>query len=109
MDKFIKYVCRVPLRLTEEEPLVGDDAIHGGVAYHVSDDAAGVVPDQALMTGGQSRNRDIEDCVSRTNHCLVSQPAEELKQDWEKRRDEDIASEACVFLRGLEHLAGRCS
>ena len=26
---FIKYVCRVPLRMSEEQLLIGDDAIHG--------------------------------------------------------------------------------
>jgi len=30
---FIKYVCRVPLRMTEEELLAGDDAVHGEAAY----------------------------------------------------------------------------
>ncbi|KAJ6096114.1 hypothetical protein N7486_006860 [Penicillium sp. IBT 16267x] len=30
---FIKYVLRVPLRLTEQELLVGDDAVHGEEAY----------------------------------------------------------------------------
>ena len=30
---FIKYVLRIPLRMTEEELLVGDDAIHGESAY----------------------------------------------------------------------------
>jgi Amt family ammonium transporter len=30
---FIKYVCRIPLRMTEAELLAGDDAIHGEAAY----------------------------------------------------------------------------
>ena len=30
---FIKYVLRIPLRMTEEELLIGDDAIHGESAY----------------------------------------------------------------------------
>jgi Amt family ammonium transporter len=30
---FIKYVLRVPLRMTEEQLLAGDDAIHGEAAY----------------------------------------------------------------------------
>jgi ammonium transporter, Amt family len=41
---FIKYVCRIPLRMTEEELLIGDDAIHGEEAYCFSDDVAGLVP-----------------------------------------------------------------
>jgi Amt family ammonium transporter len=30
---FIKYVCRIPLRMTEEQLLVGDDMVHGEAAY----------------------------------------------------------------------------
>ena len=30
---FIKYVCRVPLRMSEEQLIIGDDAIHGEAAY----------------------------------------------------------------------------
>jgi len=35
---FIKYVLRIPLRMTEEQLLVGDDAIHGEEAYYLHDD-----------------------------------------------------------------------
>jgi ammonium transporter, Amt family len=35
---FIKYVCRVPLRMTDEDCLIGDDAIHGESAYTFGDD-----------------------------------------------------------------------
>ena len=41
---FIKYVCRIPLRMTEEELLIGDDAIHGEEAYSLYDDVSGLVP-----------------------------------------------------------------
>ena len=34
---FIKHVLRIPLRMTEEELLVGDDAIHGEAAYAFQD------------------------------------------------------------------------
>ncbi|KAF2111190.1 ammonium transporter mep1B [Lophiotrema nucula] len=34
---FIKYVLRIPLRMTEEELLIGDDAIHGESAYTFGD------------------------------------------------------------------------
>jgi ammonium transporter, Amt family len=34
---FIKYVCRVPLRMSEEELLIGDDVIHGEAAYSFQD------------------------------------------------------------------------
>lgn len=30
---FIKYVCRIPLRMSEEQLLAGDDMIHGEAAY----------------------------------------------------------------------------
>lgn len=30
---FIKYVCRIPLRMSEKDLLAGDDAIHGEVPY----------------------------------------------------------------------------
>ena len=32
---FIKYVCRVPLRMSEEHMEVGDDAVHGELAYAI--------------------------------------------------------------------------
>jgi Amt family ammonium transporter len=35
---FIKYVCRIPLRMSEEELLAGDDAVHGEAAYFLNDD-----------------------------------------------------------------------
>ena len=41
---FIKYVLRIPLRMTEEELLIGDDAIHGEEAYCFTDDVDGLVP-----------------------------------------------------------------
>ena len=42
---FIKHVCRIPLRMTEEELLIGDDAIHGEEAYCFADeDISGPVP-----------------------------------------------------------------
>ncbi|OCK78409.1 ammonium transporter [Lepidopterella palustris CBS 459.81] len=34
---FIKYVLRIPLRMTEEELMIGDDAIHGESAYTFHD------------------------------------------------------------------------
>jgi len=30
---FIKYVLRIPLRMSEDDLLAGDDAIHGEAAY----------------------------------------------------------------------------
>jgi Amt family ammonium transporter len=34
---FIKYVCRVPLRMSDEDCMIGDDAIHGESAYTFGD------------------------------------------------------------------------
>lgn len=45
---FIKYVLRIPLRMTEEELLIGDDAIHGEEAYCFYDDVEGLVPSQSV-------------------------------------------------------------
>ncbi|KAF2089463.1 ammonium transporter mep1B [Saccharata proteae CBS 121410] len=32
---FIKYVLRIPLRMSDEELLIGDDAVHGETAYEI--------------------------------------------------------------------------
>jgi hypothetical protein len=34
---FIKYVCRVPLRMSDADCLIGDDSIHGESAYTFGD------------------------------------------------------------------------
>jgi ammonium transporter, Amt family len=34
---FIKYALRIPLRMSEDELLVGDDAVHGEDAYAFGD------------------------------------------------------------------------
>jgi Amt family ammonium transporter len=52
---FIKYVCRVRLRMSEEDMLIGDDAIHGEEAYCFSDDVVGVVPTQAAQHRAEMR------------------------------------------------------
>lgn len=58
---FIKYVCRVPLRMSEEDMLLGDDAIHGEGAYCFFDDMAGPTPenDGAVLEGLKVEN-DLE-------------------------------------------------
>ena len=56
---FIKYVCRVPLRMTEEELLIGDDAIHGEEAYCFSDDVDGLEPTQSTVMRAGERLRQI--------------------------------------------------
>lgn len=57
---FIKYVLRIPLRMSEEHLMVGDDAVHGEEAYalffegersHISMHSAGLESGQ--ITEGQ--------------------------------------------------------
>lgn len=54
---FIKYVCRIPLRMTEEQLLIGDDAIHGEDAYCFDDYVEG----RQGLEGGQYEKRDVVD------------------------------------------------
>jgi len=60
----IKYVFRVPLRMSEEMLLIGDDAVHGEDAYCFSDypetvDTPGQVRDiEAGNGGGESNGKD---------------------------------------------------
>ena len=54
---FIKYVLRIPLRMTEEQCLVGDDAIHGEAAYcfyEVDDESR--VGDPQVIEGQESND-----------------------------------------------------
>jgi Amt family ammonium transporter len=39
---FIKYVCRVDLRMSEDKLVVGDGAIHGELAYCFDEDVVGI-------------------------------------------------------------------
>jgi Amt family ammonium transporter len=39
---FIKYVCRVDLRLSEDKLMLGDGAVHGEVAYCFDEDVIGM-------------------------------------------------------------------
>lgn len=52
----IKYVLRIPLRMTEEELLVGDDAIHGEDAYTFHDGQP------SLLNGDWGRSPISGDC-----------------------------------------------
>ena len=51
---FIKYVCRVPLRMSEEQLLAGDDMIHGEAAYVLGPCEA----HEHLMAGNYVKRRD---------------------------------------------------
>jgi len=51
---FIKHVLRIPLRMSEEMLLVGDDAIHGEAAYSLADDVYLENLDSHLPDGKES-------------------------------------------------------
>lgn len=57
---FIKYVLRIPLRMTEEELLIGDEAIHGEEAYCFYDDVTGLVPSQSAEQRAMERMASIQ-------------------------------------------------
>lgn len=46
---FIKYVLRIPLRYSDEELLIGDDALHGEEAYCFFDNMDGLEPTQSAQ------------------------------------------------------------
>jgi ammonium transporter, Amt family len=54
---FIKYVCRVPLRMSEEQLMIGDDAVHGEDAYSFGPD---IHPDMRGTTYNNGRPGDME-------------------------------------------------
>ena len=62
---FIKYVCRVPLRMSEEELLIGDDAIHGEEAYCFTDDVTGLVPTASIQQHAADK---LEQIHARTDY-----------------------------------------
>jgi len=82
---FIKYVCRINLRMSDEDLLIGDDAVHGEAAYCFSDDVEGVVPSQELIEGEKVRNtHDLESGNSNGLGGLDSgmkAPGDEVKID----------------------------
>jgi Amt family ammonium transporter len=55
---FIKHVLRVPLRMSEEKLLAGDDAVHGEDAYCFSDEFPGTTQDieRGKVTAGYDDN-----------------------------------------------------
>lgn len=55
---FIKHVLRIPLRMTEQQMIEGDDAIHGEYAYCFADDVTGLVPSQEVIEGVQGESPD---------------------------------------------------
>jgi Amt family ammonium transporter len=57
---FIKYVCRIPLRMSEEELLIGDDAIHGEDPYCFYDNMDGLVPTASVEQRALERMQGIQ-------------------------------------------------
>lgn len=37
--------------MTDEELLMGDDAIHGEIAYYMAHDVEGIIPDAGIVVG----------------------------------------------------------
>lgn len=59
---FIKYVCRVPLRMSDQDLIIGDDAIHGEAAYAFQD-----VEDTTsqFLFGESPNNGDAENAAAK--------------------------------------------
>lgn len=65
---FIKYVCRVPLRMTDEDLIIGDDAIHGEEAYCFLDDVEGLVPSQSTVMRAEERMGSMDGMHASTDY-----------------------------------------
>jgi ammonium transporter, Amt family len=68
----IKYVFRVPLRMSEEMLLIGDDAVHGEDAYTFNDflepedpprvrdlETGNVIPGESSSNGGEKGQESL--------------------------------------------------
>jgi Amt family ammonium transporter len=92
---FIKYVLRIPLRMTEEELLAGDDAVHGEAAYvfgpcdahesllHSHEYVRRTPGDQELQLGGliTGRNPHVEHNGEGTHNGKGAAAMEEIKSE----------------------------
>ena len=76
---FIKYVCRVPLRMTEEELLIGDDAIHGEQAYCFNEEVE--LLESAEPAEGMAAKASVENNVRELEEGRGTNNVQELKQD----------------------------
>lgn len=89
---FIKYVCRIKLRMSDEDMLIGDDAIHGEAAYCFLDDVDGIVPDAELL---EYRVQDLEtgDGPNQISNVGLNLPRELRGKEPEKKElhEGDIA------------------
>lgn len=57
---FIKYVLRVPLRMSDEVLLIGDDAIHGEAAYSFADVEMGDLETQSPGESGSAEISEVQ-------------------------------------------------
>ena len=76
---FIKYVCRVPLRMTEEELLIGDDAIHGEQAYCFNEEVE--LLESTEPAEGMAAKASVENNVRELEEGRGTNNVQELKQD----------------------------
>lgn len=61
---FIKYICRVPLRMSDQDLIVGDDATHGEAAYAFQD----VEDTTSQMLLGESPRHDDPESGALKKH-----------------------------------------
>lgn len=74
---FIKYVCRVPLRMSDEDLIIGDDAIHGEAAYAFQD-----VEDTTseFIVGEPPNNNDHGDGAAKKEAAAANNDAEHVPE-----------------------------
>lgn len=65
---FIKYVLRVPLRMSEEHLLIGDPIVHGEEAYSFNDDVVGLVPTATQQERAAELMRRID---AKEHHTVI--------------------------------------
>jgi len=57
---FIQYVLRIPLRMSEEQLLIGDDAIHGEEAYYFHDDLHSLAHSEEDGNGKAAQSQTVQ-------------------------------------------------
>lgn len=74
---FIKYVLRIPLRMTEDELLAGSEVIHGEVPYTFESCEA----HSKLLAGGYIKKSDISPSELGTGAVILGQDPHPLKSN----------------------------
>lgn len=77
---FIRYVCRIPLRMSEEELLLGDDAIHGEEAYCFNDDVYGLEPTSTTQARAESKLREMHQTNDKADGRAAMRTSQELEE-----------------------------